>query len=137
VHHPPLEETVRRIGNLESRVEAHRVMRRVGQAIRVERGRLRYTIDDLAAYTGFSTATISRFERGDRAPRVDQLVRIAGALDISVFRLIEGADDRECQRCELGRSSHVLVCADAGFAAKLGGHTTPAMERRLYELGDE
>jgi DNA-binding XRE family transcriptional regulator len=51
-----------------------RVLRRLGQAVRLERASVRYTVEDLASMSGISTSTLSRFERGDRAPRFDQLV---------------------------------------------------------------
>ena len=128
LYDPAVVRKIRRIGSIEARAHAGWVMRRVGQAIRMERANAHYTMDDVAALTGLSMATLSRIERGTRAARLDQLVRIAAAMDISVFRLIEGADDRECPRCEAGRIAHVLVCADVGFAARLGGATMPAME---------
>ena len=74
--------------------EIGRLLRRLGQAIRFERADGRVTMEWLAKRTGMSTSNLSRFERGEAAPRFDQLVTIAHALGISVFRLIEGADDR-------------------------------------------
>lgn len=111
---------------------AARTLRRVGQAIRIERSIVRYTVDDLAAMSGMSRSTLSRFERGDRAPRIDQLVMIANALGISPFRLIEDADDRECPLCEQGRASHVLACSTNGLVQRIGMvEKIPAVERGL------
>ena len=114
---------------VELRPYTARVLRRLGQAIRIERGRARCTAEDLASLTGLSTSTLSRFERGERPPRFDQLVVIANALNISVFRLIEGADDRACPVCHEGRISHWLACSTNGIVRRLGiRDTVPALE---------
>ena len=116
--------------HVEARAYTARVLRRVGQAIRFERAMVRYTVEDLASRTGLSTSTLSGFERGDRAPRLDQLVVIANAFEISVFRLIEGADDRTCPLCEQTRLFHVLACSTNGVVRRMGlRDAIPALER--------
>jgi hypothetical protein len=45
---------------------------------------------------------------------------IANALDVSVFRLIEGADDRTCPLCGQSRLFHVLACSTNGFVRRMG-----------------
>lgn len=47
---------------------------------------------ELAARCGLSQAQISYFELGRRRPTLDQFVRIAGSLGVSLERLITGAD---------------------------------------------
>lgn len=108
--------------------EMGRLLRRLGQAIRYERGLGRVTMEWLARRTGMSTSSLSRFERGEASPRFDQLVTIAHAMGISVFRLIEGADDRVCPHCERGRTAHVIACGSSGVMVRLGP-VSPAHER--------
>jgi len=89
-------------------------------------------VEDLAVMSGLSTSTLSRFERGDRAPRFDQLVTIADTLGVSVFRLIEAADDRACPLCEQPRTSHVLACSSNGLVYRMGFRDSlPAVEQRF------
>lgn len=47
------------------------------------------TIQELAKRTGFATVSISRWENGHRSPTVDQLRKIAEALDCELADLIE------------------------------------------------
>ncbi len=49
------------------------------RSIRVSRG---VTQEDLAKKTGLSRSTIVNFERGKRIPRIDDLMKIAGALGV-------------------------------------------------------
>ena len=58
-------------------------------AARLERG---LSQAELAARCGLSQAQISYFEIGRRRPTLDQLVRIARSLDVSIERLIAGSD---------------------------------------------
>ena len=45
--------------------------------------------DDLASATGFCTKTISRIERGERAPSAEFMLRIAAYLDLMVEDLFQ------------------------------------------------
>lgn len=56
---------------------------------RLERG---LSQADLATRCGLSQAQVSYFELDRRRPTIDQLVRLAGALDVSLHRLIVGPD---------------------------------------------
>ena len=47
---------------------------------------------ELAARCGLSQAQVSYFELGRRQPTLDQLVRIARSLDVSIERLVAGSD---------------------------------------------
>jgi transcriptional regulator with XRE-family HTH domain len=47
---------------------------------------------ELAARCGLSQAQVSYFELGLRRPTLDQLVRIARSLDVSIERLVTGSD---------------------------------------------
>jgi ribosome-binding protein aMBF1 (putative translation factor) len=109
--------------------DVDRLLRRLGQAIRIERAAARVSIDQVATRAGWSRSTISQIERGDRAPRFDQLLAISQAMGISVFRLLEWADDRECRLCEHSRTYHVLVCSSTGIVPAFPlGSFLPARE---------
>ncbi|WP_165066269.1 helix-turn-helix domain-containing protein [Paludisphaera rhizosphaerae] len=58
-------------------------------AARLER---RLSQAELATRCGLSQAQVSYFELDRRRPTIDQLVRLAGALDVSLHRLIVGSD---------------------------------------------
>ena len=58
-------------------------------AARLQRG---LSQADLAAHCGLSQVQISYFELGRRRPTLDQLVRIAGSLDVSIGKLVAGSD---------------------------------------------
>ena len=47
------------------------------------------TLEQLAGMTGASAATICRYERGRRSPRVAQLLKIAAALDVPPGALLD------------------------------------------------
>ena len=47
---------------------------------------------ELAARSGLSQTQVSYFEAGTRLPSLDQLLRIARALNVSIQRLLAGAD---------------------------------------------
>ena len=58
-------------------------------AIRTERGMSQEQLGELC---DISTAMIGRYERGDNSPRLDQLVRLADALDCSLDVLAARVD---------------------------------------------
>jgi len=53
----------------------------VGEAIARRRGKLGLSQRELAELTGTTQSAIARLEGGGRAPRLDTLLRIAGALE--------------------------------------------------------
>ncbi len=49
-----------------------------------------YTQEKLAEKTGLSKMSIRRYETGERQPKVDQLFKIAHALEVPIIDLLEG-----------------------------------------------
>jgi XRE family transcriptional regulator, regulator of sulfur utilization len=64
----------------------------LGERIRAERLKRRYSLEELAGASGVSRSMLSAVERGDKVPTVLVLDRIATALDTSIARLL--ADER-------------------------------------------
>jgi transcriptional regulator with XRE-family HTH domain len=60
----------------------------LGERIRLERGRRRLSLNELAAKAGVSRSMLSAVERGAKAPTVLVLDRIATGLDTSIARLL-------------------------------------------------
>lgn len=49
-----------------------------------------YTQEKLAEKTGLSKMSIRRYETGERQPKVEQLFKIANALEVPIIELLEG-----------------------------------------------
>ena len=60
----------------------------LGERVRAERLRRRFSLDDLAAHTGVSRSMLSDIERGSKVPTVLVLDRIATGLGTSIARLL-------------------------------------------------
>lgn len=71
---------------------------RLGSAIREARLDAGYTQEEIARVLRVTPATIARYELGIRHLSVSALIRIAAALDISLSRLVPGAE-------QLGRTA--------------------------------
>ncbi|MGO1435290.1 MAG: helix-turn-helix domain-containing protein [Canibacter sp.] len=61
----------------------------VGRRIKERRSELAISQDDLAHLTQINVSNIGKIERGQGNPRLDSLVRIAVALEISVSNLTQ------------------------------------------------
>jgi transcriptional regulator with XRE-family HTH domain len=70
---------------------SRRVALQVAQLLRDERIRRKISMDQLAAKAGLSQPMISYVERGLRNPTLDTLLRIAGALDVDLWKLLKRA----------------------------------------------
>ena len=64
---------------------------RLGQEIRRLRKEQRLNQSELAEKANVAMMTISRIERGEHDPHIRTLVRIAGALGVSVIHLMRSA----------------------------------------------
>ncbi|WP_378735343.1 helix-turn-helix domain-containing protein [Nocardia brasiliensis] len=65
---------------------------RIAATLRVARARRGITQEQLAKAAGLAPQTVSRFESGQREPRVSQLMRIAAALDTTPSKLLAGVE---------------------------------------------
>jgi transcriptional regulator with XRE-family HTH domain len=64
----------------------------LGRYLRIARLQRDLSQSELAVRSGLSQTQISYFEAGQRLPSLDQLLRIARALDVSIQKLIGGSD---------------------------------------------
>jgi len=71
-----------------SAIQKHR--RLLGEAIRAARKEAAFSQEKLAEKADLSTVFISRIERGVESPSVDNLVKIARALEVGVRDLVDG-----------------------------------------------
>lgn len=69
------------------------VCRRTGEAVRQRREALGFSLRTLAARSGISPSMISDIERGEKAPTVVTLVRLAEALGTAAASLLDAAAD--------------------------------------------
>ena len=63
---------------------------RFAENLRVVRARAKLSQEDVAFRAGIHRTQISLLERGDRLPRVETLVKLAGALEITPNDLLDG-----------------------------------------------
>ncbi|HAK06174.1 MAG TPA: XRE family transcriptional regulator [Spartobacteria bacterium] len=66
----------------------------VVRLLRKERIRREISLNRLAEKAGLSRSMVSYVERGMRNPTLDTLLRIAGALNVDLWRLIKRASNR-------------------------------------------
>jgi transcriptional regulator with XRE-family HTH domain len=69
-------------------IQEHR--RLLGHAVWKTRKKAGFTQEQLAEKSDLSTVFISRIERGVESPSVDNLVKIAKALEVKVANLVDG-----------------------------------------------
>jgi transcriptional regulator with XRE-family HTH domain len=69
------------------------VSTRFGARVRAERMRLGMTLDELAAATGVSRATLSNIERGEHSPSLTKATDVARTLGVSLAQLL-GEEER-------------------------------------------
>ena len=61
---------------------------RLGQALRQERNRLGYTLDEASNKTGVSKTMLSQIERGESSPTVSTIWKISAGLRVSLATLL-------------------------------------------------
>lgn len=66
------------------------VYERFAENLHSVRQRRRMSQEELAARAGVNRTQISLMEGGKRLPRLDTLIKLAGALEVDVTRLTEG-----------------------------------------------
>jgi len=64
----------------------------LGQRIRDARKKVRLTQTDVALRCDVSVATVSRWEGGQRTPKMDSLRALAKALGVTMASLVRGID---------------------------------------------
>jgi len=63
-----------------------------GEAVRIRRKAIGWNQSDLANHAGLQTSAVSRLERGDGAPNLHTMERIAAALNVRLSLLIRLAE---------------------------------------------
>lgn len=66
--------------------------RRLGARVRALRVAARLSQEQLAERSGIHTTYLSSLERGHRNPTLNVLAALAGALDVSLPRLLDGVE---------------------------------------------
>lgn len=117
--------TVRAMGHRRERQEGpwREIASRLSSAVGADRGRQKA----LASRVGVSPATMSRFLAGSHQPRVDELARLASALETTVGRLLDETPLKDAGLAEVvlpyGSESPSVVgvpLAAAGVGAGVG-----------------
>lgn len=116
------------------------VPRPYGLLARTVRERKALTLDELSAATGLSKGHLSRFERGEKALSIAALMRVAGALDTSVSRLLgEHVEEGELHLVRAGeRMMHHASEGDGGYSFAVLGHGRGVGEPSAFfvEIGE-
>lgn len=86
----------------------------IGERIKTARSNAGLTQRDLAEKSGMATGTVQQYELGKRQPRIEQLQKIADALDVDISYLMNGANDFDPenfigQQIRKNRKSHGLT----------------------------
>lgn len=69
----------------------------VGQSIRLKRGKLRMTLEDLSFLCGIEASHLGKIERGQHNPSLATLDRIAEALGLNLSELIQGDSEENLE----------------------------------------
>ncbi len=85
-------------------------IRQVGERIRLLRERAGLSLDDVAWPIDIEKSTLSRIERGERAPSIELLSRLAEQMKVVVADFVSVGDDprSRLQRATFGVDATVL-----------------------------
>jgi transcriptional regulator with XRE-family HTH domain len=101
----------------------------LGQRLRQERGARQLSLDDLAARSGVSRGMISAVERGEKAPTVLVLDRIATGLGTTIARLL---GEERVARVQVRRACEQDVARDpSGWERRILSPALPGIEFEL------
>jgi transcriptional regulator with XRE-family HTH domain len=98
----------------------------LGERIRAERSRRRFSLDDLAAMSGVSRSMLSAVERGAKVPTVLVLDRIATALGTSIARLL--GDERVARVVVLRHDEQSVARDPTGWERRILSPVLPGVE---------
>jgi len=77
---------------MDGRTVDHEAARRFGRNLYAARRRAGRSQEELAALCGLHRSSIGLVEHGRRLPRVDTLMKLAGALEVEVVVLLGGIE---------------------------------------------
>jgi len=101
-------------------------LHRLGERIRSERARRRYSLEALETRSGVSRSMLSAVERGAKAPTVLVLDRIATGLDTSIARLL--GDERVARVVVLRRGEQDVARDPTGWERRILSPVLPGVE---------
>ncbi len=98
----------------------------LGERVRLERLRRRFSLEELARRAGVSSSMLSAVERGEKVPTVLVLDHIATGLGTSIARLL---DDEQTARVALLRAEEQEVARDpSGWERRILSPVLPGVE---------
>ena len=101
----------------------------LGERIRLERLRRRFSLDELASRAEVSSSMLSAVERGEKVPTILVLDRIATGLETSIARLL---DDEQVARVIVLRAGEHKVARDSsGWERRILSPVLPGVEFEL------
>lgn len=110
----------------------------IGNRIQNARKKKGYTQKQLAEICGVATGTIQQYELGKRQPRIEQLDKIASALDIPITELISSdVMDITNSMIELFANSNTLQSLEASEPESTQEHYLVSKFKTLNETGQE
>ncbi len=98
-------------------------------ALRLERA---LSLDDLAAQTGISRATLSRIERAEVSPTAAQLGRLAAAFGWTVSRLMAAAEGAAPMLVRAAEQTH-WTDPETGFGRRIVSPPGPGLRIEMIE----
>ena len=105
-------------------VTQERVTAQIGNRVRAARAQRGWTLDELAARSAVSRRLLVQIEHADANPSLGTLLKLAGALDVTLTDLVsEAAEDRA------GRSRNGTGCDDAVVDAGRERRASPCQSR--------
>lgn len=88
-------------------------MNKVGETVREILNKLGKTQIDLCDMTGIKPAAMSKYLSGEKLPRTEILIKIAEALDVSLYTLLGKSEEKStyeiCRSALVARSGNKLT----------------------------
>jgi transcriptional regulator with XRE-family HTH domain len=94
-------------------IERLAIARQFGLNLRRERLHAGYSQDGFAEICGLHRTEISKIERGERTPRVDTVIRLVGALEITANDLLIGMNWQTAYREKAPRAGTFFIYDEA------------------------
>lgn len=77
---------------MDGRLRNERVAKRIGHNVRLARRRFGYSQEELGRRCSLHRTEIGMIENGDRLPRSDTLLKLAGGLEVGAEVLLRGIE---------------------------------------------
>lgn len=99
--------------------DQERIPAQIAARVRAERGKRRWTLDELAARSGISRRLVVQIEQAAANPSLATLLKLAAALGITLTALLENQPEDRPLAVVSGRDAMTLWSTPAGGAARL------------------